>query len=78
MLTFEDSKERCKDVGGELAAPLTEIEIRDWLIVIHINYVVYNYKINFGLQRTLWLMCKVCYMQTVDISEIYPQQAHQA
>ena len=41
MLTFEDSKERCKDVGGELAAPLTEIEIRDWLIVIHINNVVH-------------------------------------
>ena len=41
MLTFEDSKERCKDVGGELAAPLTEIEIRAWLIVIHINCVVY-------------------------------------
>ena len=47
MLTFEDSKERCKDVGGELAAPLTETEIRDWLIVIHINYVVYN-KLNFS------------------------------
>ena len=24
------------------------------------------------------VMCKVCYMQTVDISEIYPQQVYQA
>ena len=35
---------------------------------------------NFGLKRplALGLMCKVCYMQKVDTSEIYPQQAHQA
>ena len=33
---------------------------------------------NFGLKRPLGLMYKVCYMQKVDISEIYPQQAHQA
>ena len=38
MLTFEDSKEKCKDVGGELAAPLTETEIRDWLLVLNRNY----------------------------------------
>ena len=33
---------------------------------------------NFGLQRPLWLICKDCYMKTLDISKIYPQQAHQA
>ena len=33
---------------------------------------------NFGLKRPLGLMCKVCYMQKVDISEIFPQQVHQA
>ena len=38
MLTFEDSKERCKDVGGKLAAPLTETEIRDWLLVLNRNH----------------------------------------
>ena len=33
MLNFEDSKLRCKDVGGEMAAPLSEKEIGDWLQV---------------------------------------------
>ena len=33
---------------------------------------------NFILKRPFGLICKVCYMQKVDISEIYPQQTHQA
>ena len=33
---------------------------------------------NFGLQLPFQLMCKVLYMQTLDISKIYPKQAHQA
>ena len=31
--TFEDAKQLCKVVGGEIAAPLSDFDIREWLMV---------------------------------------------
>ena len=31
--TFEDAKQLCMVVGGEIAAPLSDFDIREWLMV---------------------------------------------
>lgn len=32
--TFKDAKQLCKDVGGKIAAPLSDSDIREWLMVM--------------------------------------------